>query len=180
MKITKRQLRQIIREAAKDYATMAYDYKMWAKHEFRASHLEPSTLVAYARGLDLDRTDVEELAVTLGMPPAVRRRVMTMLSEAKIRQVIREAFHASSPMPAWNAPLTDLEAWWAYELGDPNVRVERRSGRGSFSGTGGMMSRGDALPVMTVKSKQFEGGYLELTPPEWSQIAREQENNWEY
>lgn len=180
MKITRQQLRRIIREAAKDYGLMAYDYKMWAKHKFRASHLEPSTLVAYARGLDLDRADVEELAVTLGMPSDDRGVVMTMLSEAKIRQAIREAVQASSPMPAWNAPLTDLEAWWAYELGDPNVRVERRSGRVTFGGTGGTMSRGHALPVMIVKSKQFENNYLELEPSDWLSMSRERAENREY
>jgi hypothetical protein len=79
MKITKRQLRQIIREAAKDYGTMVFGYKMWAQHEFRAPHLEPSTLAAYARDLDLDRADVEEIAATIGMPSYDRDVVMTML-----------------------------------------------------------------------------------------------------
>ena len=102
------------------------------------------------------------------------------ITKRQLRRIIREAVEASSSPPRWNAPIADLEAWWAHELGDPNVRVERRAGRVTFSGTRGMMSRGDALPVMTVKSKQFEGNYLELTPPEWSQIVRDRENNWEY
>jgi len=93
------------------------------------------------------------------------------ITKRQLRRIIRESIEASSSPPRWNAPIADLEAWWGYELGDPDVRVERRSGRVSFSGTGGMMSRGDALPVMTVKSKQLEGGYLELTPSEWSQFS---------
>ena len=103
------------------------------------------------------------------------------ITRRRLRQVIREAAaQASSPMPAWNAPLTDLEAWWAYELGDPNVRVERRSGRVTFGGTGGAMSRGHALPVMIVKSKQFENNYLELEPSDWLSMSRERAENWEY
>ena len=48
--------------------------------------------------------------------------------------------------------------------------------------TVGGMSRGyeGAPELMRVRSKQLEGGYLELTPSEWSQIVREQESSWEY
>ena len=98
------------------------------------------------------------------------------ITRRQLKRIIREAIEASTSPPEWNAPIADLEAWWRYELGDPDVSVERRTGRATFIGTGGMMSRGDALPVMTVKSNQFEGGYLELTPLEWSQIA----SSWKY
>ena len=108
MKITKRQLRRIIREAAKDYSTMAYDYKMWAKHEFRASHLEPNVLAAYARGLGLTDDDVEELAVTIGMPP---EDALELMPEARVRQIIREAMVPTYPEGPLETlpPLNDVD-----------------------------------------------------------------------
>ena len=105
------------------------------------------------------------------------------ITRRQLKQIIREVAQASSPTPAWNAPLTDLEAWWAYELSDPNVRVERRSsGAWRFGGTGGSMSRGYEAgnPVMVVKSKQLEGGYLELEPIDWLNMSRERAESWEY
>lgn len=105
------------------------------------------------------------------------------ITKRQIRQIIRESIEASTSPPRWNAPVEDLEAWWAYELGDPDVRVEKiDGGTATFMGTGGGMSRGyeGAPELMRVRSKQLEGGYLELTPSEWLQIVREQESNWEY
>ena len=106
---------------------------------------------------------------------ATKRETMK-ITKGQLRRIIRESIEAITSPPKWNAPIADLEAWWAYELGDPDVRVEKiDGGTATFIGTGGGMSRGyeGAPELMRVRSKQLEGGYLELTGSEWLEMTRE-------
>ena len=187
MKITRRQLRRIIREAARNegWFLMSPSGELAKSSQVKKPiwwSTERDAQRAYDSGYGAEGAKPVAISLVLdkwgynGYGPDPQELAMARESRA----LMGESAQASSPMPAWNAPLTDLEAWWAYELGDPNVRVERRSGRVTFGGTGGTMSRGHALPVMIVKSKQFENNYLELEPSDWLSMSRERAESWEY
>ena len=94
-RVTVRELRGIIREAAKDYSTMSYNYKMWAKDKGVSYH-DPSALVAYATGLGLADDEVEELAVRSGVPS---EEALELMPEARVRQVVREEVSRSRRRP---------------------------------------------------------------------------------
>ena len=190
MKITRRQLRRIIREAVynEGWFLMSPSGELAKSSQVKKPiwwSTERDAQRAYDSGYGAEGAKPVAISLVLdkwgynGYGPDPQELAMARESRA----LMGESVQASSPMPAWNAPLTDLEAWWAYELGDPNVRVERKSGGAwRFGGTGGAMSRGykGADPVMIVKSKQFENNYLELEPSDWLSMSRERAESWEY